>query len=175
MLAASLNNRQCIKKQTVKLMTGHRANKYENVTTLKKISVISGLFVFLFGGIFTAVIAISNFENYLHPYLFGFTFGTVGLLVGLYVSKKLKPHVILNPKMLSNYSLLSILFSVGFIGCFMLFGLFLNGSLSALEKCDNFIVVEKQFRKRGYRQAQLNILVANINGKNQRLLCKPRS
>ena len=134
--------------------------------------MITGLFVFLFGGMFAAIVGIDNFKNYNSPYFFGFTFGTFGLVIGLIVARKIKPYVILNPKMLTNYSNLTIMFSVGFIGSFMLGGQMLNSGFSHLYKCDKFVVLDKGFHKEGYKRVEKNILVMDIENKNYRLLCR---
>ncbi len=154
------------------IMTKQNKIDYNNVTVLKKVLVMTGLFVSLFGGLFASVVSISKFQNYTHPYIFGFTFGIIGLIIGFYVAKKLKPHIVLNPKMLLNYFNFSIMFSVGFIGIFMLAGQFLNNGTSKLYKCDNFVIVDKKYSKGGFRRPELNILIANIDGKNHRILCQ---
>ncbi|NNV54735.1 hypothetical protein [Limnovirga soli] len=139
---------------------------------LKQIIVITGLFVFLFGGMFATIIGFDNFKNYDSPYLFVFAFGTLGLVIGIMVAKKIKPYVILNPKMLNNYSNLTIMFSVGFIGGFILLGHHFNSTISTLYKCDTFSVIDKEFHKGGFRQPELNILILNVEGENKRLLCR---
>jgi hypothetical protein len=144
----------------------------EKPSTLKQVVVVTGLFVFLFGGILAAIVGVDNFKNYDHPYLFGFTFGTLGLLAGLFVTIKIKPYVILNPKMLTNYSSLTIMFIVGFIGSFMLGGHYFNSTISTLYKCDTFIVIDKEFYKGGFRQPEKNILILSVEGVSKRLLCR---
>lgn len=134
--------------------------------------MVLGLFAFLFGGIFAAIIGIDNFKNYYNPYLFGFTFGTAGLVTGILAARKIKPYVILNPRMMINYSSLTIMFSVGFIGCFMLGGHILNARISHLYKCDNFVVMDKEFHKGGYKRAEKNILVIDIENESKKILCK---
>lgn len=134
---------------------------------------MTGFFVSLFSGMFASIVSISKFENYFSPYLFGFTFGILGFIIGIYIAKRIKPHVILNPIMRSNYIQLTGMFSVGFIGCCMLLGFYLNNSTSTIEKCDNFDVVDKIYRKGGFRRVELNILVVNVDGENHRILCNP--
>lgn len=147
--------------------------EFENVTRLKKVAVVTCFFVSLVGGMFAGIVSISKFENYISPYLFGFTFGTLGFIIGIYVAKRIKQHVILNPIMRSNYSQLTGLFSVGFIGFCMLLGFYLNNSTSTIEKCDNFNVVDKIYHEGGFRRPELNILVVNVDGENRRILCNP--
>jgi hypothetical protein len=153
-------------------MTKQKIKSFDNVSRLKKIIVVTGIFVSLFGGMFMAIIAIDNFKNYDNPYLFGFTFGTLGLLSGLLLARKIKPYVILNPKMLTNYSSLSIMFTIGFIGISMLGGQYFNTTTSTLYKCDTFIVLDKEFYKGGFRRPEKNILILNVEGVSKRLLCR---
>ena len=138
---------------------------------LKKVSVITAFFIFLFGGIFIAVIAISKFQNYDHPWLFAFTFGSIGIITGIVFGKKIKRYIILNPTMLSNYSQFIVLISAGFVGLSMWLGQMINSQLSYLNRCDNFIVEGKEFHKGGYRKPETRILIFNIDGRTQRLIC----
>jgi hypothetical protein len=140
--------------------------------TLKKAIVVTGPFVFLFGGMFATIVSVDNFKNYDSPYLFVFTFGSLGLVVGLIVASKIKQYVILNPIMETNYSTLTIMFSVGFIGGFILVGHLFNSTISNLYKCDTFYVSGKEFHKGGFRRPELNVLILDIEGKNQQLYCR---
>lgn len=133
--------------------------------------IVTGLFFSLFGGIVAAVVGVSYFENYNSPYLFGFITGTLGLIAGLWVTKKLKPYVVFNPKISESYSNLAILFSVGFIGAFMLAGQYLNSAMSTLVKCDRFAVTAKEFQKKGFRKPELYILILNVEGIEYKLIC----
>lgn len=153
-------------------MTKQKKDKYSNVSTAKKILVTFGLFASMFGGMFSAIVAVDKYKNYLHPYIFTFLFGLIGLTIGLYVAKKIKPHIILNKTMLSNYYLLTIQFSVGFIGGFMLLGHYINSSISTQTKCDEFTVVDTEYNKGGYRRPELNILYIDIDGQTQNMLCR---
>lgn len=153
-------------------MTKQTKSNLKKPSILKQVIVVTGLFASLFGGMFAAIVGIDNFKNYYNPYLFGFTFGTFGLITGLLVSRKIKPYVILNPKMHSNYSNLTIMFSVGFIGSSMLIGHYMNLKISTLHKCDTFAVMDKEFHKGGFRRPELNILIVNIEGENRRLLSR---
>jgi len=145
-------------------MTKQKIKSFDNVSRLKKIIVVTGIFVSLFGGMFMAIVAIDNFKNYDKPYLFGFIFGTIGLLTGLFIARKIKPSILINQKMQQNYSQLTIFILTGFIGLFLLIGQKANTILSNKEKCNNYAVVDKIFRKGGYRRVELNILVINVDG-----------
>jgi len=151
-------------------MTRQKNNPFDNVSRLKKAVVVTGTFVSLFGGMFAAIVAIDNFKNYDSPYLFGFVFGTIGLLVGLLVANKLKSKIIINQKMQQNYDQLTIFIATGFIGIVMLLGQQANTFLSTKEKCDNYLVADKIFRKGGHRRAELNILVIDVDGVYHRFI-----
>jgi hypothetical protein len=153
-------------------MAKQKNDNYSNVSTLKKVVVIFGLFTSLFGGMFAAIVAVDNYKNYISPYSFTFLCGGIGLVAGLYVAKLIKPYVILNKIMLSNYYLLTIQFSVGFIGSFMLLGFYFNSAISSQVKCDEFSVVDTEYTKGGYRRTERNTLYVNIDGKIETFLCK---
>lgn len=154
-------------------MTKQKIKSFDNVSRLKKIIVLTGIFVSLFGGIFMAIVAIDNFKNYDNPYLFSFIFGTIGLLTGLFIARKIKSAILLNQKMQQNYFQLSIFILTGFIGLFLLIGQNVNTILSNKEKCNNYAVVDKIFRKGGFRRAELNIFVINVDGVYHKYITKP--
>ncbi len=154
-------------------MTKKNNTNFENVSNLKKIIVVVSLFTILFGGMFSAIVAIHSFKNYNNPYIFGFTFGMIGLLIGIFIATKIKPYVLLNSIMQSNYSNFKFIFALGFIGHFLLVGFYLNDSLSTLNDCKRYIVINKEYRKGGRRQPELHVLILKIKGENCRLLSKP--
>ena len=141
-----------------------KKREIQNIIRLKKTTVVTGTLVSVFGGMFAAIVAIDNFRNYDTPYLFGLTFGFVGLLTGLYVATKIKSSIILNQTMKQNYSLLKLYFSFGFIGAAMLIGQYANHATSIKATCQNYTVVDKIFRKEGYKTVELNILVIDVDG-----------
>jgi hypothetical protein len=155
-------------------MTKQKSKSFDNVSRLKKVVVVTGIFVSLFGGIFAALVAIDNFKNYDSPYLFGFVFGTIGLLAGLLAASKLKSKIIINQKMQQDYIPLTILIVTGFIGIAMLLGQRANTLLSTKEKCDNYLVADKIFKEGGYRVAELNILEINVDGVHHRFKTKKK-
>jgi hypothetical protein len=146
--------------------------------SFEKVVVVSGIFVSLFGGIFAAAVAIDNFKNYNNPYLFGFVFGTIGLLIGLFVAKKLKSEItkiVSNIKnMQQSYFYPTFAITSGCIGLLILFGEKLNTSLSTQEKCDNYFITEKIFSERASRRAELNVLVINVDGTYHRIITKQK-
>jgi hypothetical protein len=145
---------------------------FDNISPLKKVAVVLGIIFSLIGGMAAAVFAIVNFQNYFNPYLFGFLFGTIGLFVGLFTAIKLKSNILINQKMQENYSQVTIFIATGFVGIFLLLGQQVNTLLSTIEKCDNYPITGKVFRKGGYRRAELNILIINVDGVSHRVITK---
>lgn len=145
-------------------MKKQKSKPFDNVSQQKKGIVLTGMFISLFGGMFAAIVAIDNFKNYDNPYLFSFVFGAIGLLTGLFIARKIKSSILINKQIQQNYTQLTIFIFTGFIGLFLLFGQKANTILSNKEKCDNYSVVDKIFRKGGYKTTELNILVINVDG-----------
>ncbi len=143
-----------------------------NVSKLRKAIVTVGIMIFLFWGIAAGAISVSKFENYIHPYFFGFSFATIGLIIGIIIAKKIKPYIVITKKMHTDFFNIILAISVGFIGTSMLLGHSLNVSLSVVEKCDNYMIVDRQFHKGGFRKPELNIIKINIDGEIFKLLCK---
>jgi hypothetical protein len=142
----------------------------DKASSTKHILVALLLFFLPFIGMFCAIVSIENFKNYYNPYLFAFIFGILGLISALIISKKIKPYIVLNNKMIQNYENLKILFIIGFIGITLLLGQKLNNNLSVLEKCENAVVLQKSFHKGGFRRVEKNILLININGENRKII-----
>lgn len=128
------------------------------------------LFILPFIGLFCAIVSIDNFKNYNRPYLFAFVFGILGLFIALFISRKIKPYIVLNNKIIQDYDALKILYIVGFIGIILLVGQKINSKLSVIEKCENTIVLQKIFHKGGFRRPEKNILIINIDGKKQKII-----
>jgi hypothetical protein len=153
-------------------MTKKSKDKYSNISLFKKFLIVFGTLTFLFGGMYSIVLAIEKVRNYLHPYLFFLVFGFLGLAAGFYVAKLIKPYIIFNKTMLSDYSFFTLQIKVGFIGLTILVAHYLNNSISSLRKCDEFTVIDTEHIKGGYRRPEFNILYVNIDGETERLLCK---
>jgi len=152
-------------------MTQQQKEAYSKISTPKKAFVIFGFFGVLFGGIFAFIISVDKIRNYLHPYIFSFLLGIIGLRVGRFIAKQIKPYVIINKKMLANYSMLTFQFSLGFIGLFILVGHYVNFHISKQTKCDQFTVLNNLYIKGGHRRPEFNILYVDIAGKTEKLLC----
>lgn len=112
-------------------MIKEKNRSFEEISRLKKFTVKTGIFVLLFGGMFAAIVAIYNFKNYDNPYLFGFTFGTIGLLTGLFIAKKIKSKILISQQMQQNYFQLTMYVAIGFIGLALLLGQKSNTLLSS--------------------------------------------
>ena len=122
-------------------------------------------------GIITAVVGINMIENYYHPYWFSIIFGGLGLVVGILMAKRFKPFIAVNPKIKSDYGMAIMYISTGFLGVFLLFGSLVNHKLSKIDKCENYIVLNKYRTESRYRQPEINSLIVNIDGESQRLIC----
>jgi len=122
-------------------------------------------------GIITAVVGINMIENYYHPYWFSIIFGGLGLIVGFLIAKRFKPYIAVNPQIKSNYGMAILYISTGFLGLFLLFGSLLNQRLSKIDKCENYVVINKYRTESHYRQPEINSLIVNIDGESQRLIC----
>jgi hypothetical protein len=156
-------------------MTKTNTNMNPHISGRKKVAVVVGSFVSLFGGMLAAIVAIENFKNYNSPYLFGFVFGSIGLIIGILVASKLKSKIIISSAMRRDYSLFTILISTGFIGLSVLLAQITNSNFSNEERCDNFKVVEKFVTKGGYKRIESNILVIEIDDELHRLITNPSS
>lgn len=122
-------------------------------------------------GIIAAVVGINMIENYYHPYWFSIVFGGFGLVIGILMAKRFKPYIAVNPKIKSNYGMAILYISTGFLGVFLLLGSLVNYKLSKVEKCENYIVINKFRTESRTRQPEINSLIVNIDGKSQRLIC----
>jgi hypothetical protein len=133
--------------------------------------IVISMILTMFIGIITAVIGIKNIENYFHPYWFSIIFGGLGLVVGIFMAKRFKPYIAVNPKIKSKYGMTILNISTGFLGVFLLLGSVINHKLSKIDKCENYIVINKYRTESGYHQPEINSLIVNIDGESQRLIC----
>lgn len=128
-------------------------------------------FISVFGGIITTVIGINKIENYYHPYLFGLTFGGLGLIIGLWIAKKLKPIIAVNQRMKKDYYLPTLFISIGFFGLFLMSASIMNQKISKVDFRDSFIVENKYRQEYRYMQPEINSIVVQMNGGSRRLVC----
>lgn len=125
----------------------------------------------IFIGIFTSIVGINKIQNNNHPYWFGFIFGGIGLTIGIWTALKLKPLIAVNQRLKNDYFLPIMYISIGCFGLFLMTGSFLNQSLSKIDKCDKYQVINKYRQESRFRQPELNSLVVNIEGESYRLIC----
>lgn len=147
-------------------------NKKQQNIKRPPIWIVIALMLSIFVGIFTAIVGVAKIENYDHPYWFGLVFGGMGVILGSLTALKLKPYIAVNPRMRNDYFLPIMHISVGFLGIFLLTGSILNQSLSKVNECDSYIVVDKFRKEAGFRSPEVNSLVVNINGNLHRLYCR---
>jgi hypothetical protein len=131
------------------------------------IAVISSIFI----GIFGAIVGIDKIRNYYHPYLFGLIFGGIGVIIGIWFSKKVKRHIAVNLRTKQNYVPVIMFIATGLFGVSLMLGSFLNQGLSEIEKCDRYQVINKYRQESRFRQPEINSLVVDLNGKSFRLVC----
>jgi len=131
------------------------------------IAVILSIFI----GIFGAIVGIDKIRNYYHPYLFGLIFGGIGVIIGIWFSKKVKRYIAVNPKTKQNYVTVILFIAIGFFGVSLMLGSFLNQGLSEIDKCDRYKVINKYRQESRFRQPEVNSLVVDLNGKQIRLVC----
>ena len=153
-------------------MKKKKGQPFESVSPKKRVLVLIVLLGSFIGGGMTAGIAVNNIRNYNNPLLFGITFGTIGLLVGLYAAKKLKPIIAISQQLRQYYNQLSIFIAIGFIGLTMLLAQQANTLLSIEEKCDNYSITKKIYKPRRVRRKEFFAILINIEGRSHRFSTK---
>jgi hypothetical protein len=153
-------------------MTDKKKINLKSISTFRKIVTVTFLMTFAFWGMFSAATTIAKVNNYLHPYYFVFLFGTVGLVVGIMTSIKLKYILTVTKTQYYFYGGTTLITSVGFLGTFLYFGHHLNQNISTVEKCDNYQLLDKYYyeggRNKGITQVDLYV---DLNGKTEKLKC----
>jgi hypothetical protein len=144
-------------------------NDFQYISSKRKFITIVILTTFTFFGIICGAIGIYKFENYFHPYLFALLFGAIGFLLGIAIAKKLKPIYAVTEKLRSSYG--RNLVTVGFTGIFLLLGHSLNLSLSTIEKCDNYPIIYKYYKKGRRHNLDQIVLFVKIEGRREKLRC----
>jgi hypothetical protein len=133
--------------------------------------IVLAIVLSIITGIFTSVIGIIKIQNYNHPYWFGLVFGGIGALFGIWISKRLKPWIAVNQRLRNDYYLPVVYLTVGFFGLFLMAGSFINQSLSNVDTCDDFVVINKYRQESRFRQPEINSLVVKIYERPQRIIC----
>lgn len=152
-------------------MTVNNKNEYIRISTFRKVITSLILFTFTFWGIFSGAIGVGKFQNYIHPYLFGLICGTLGMLFGILIAKRFKSYIAVTRKLRSEYWGGIFLVSVGFIGTFLLVGHYINLSLSRIENCDNYPIVEKHYHKGGRNDPPQIDLYVDFGIKVEKIKC----
>lgn len=139
-----------------------------------KQSKIIGLIIFLFFaiGMFCGIKGIGKIVNYQEPYKFVIILTFAGLLIGNFTASFLKPIMKLNSKQLKDFFIPRIFISAGTIGILIIFGSIANTHFSKVESCDNWTVVNKEYKPYRYMSPSVSSLFVAINGKRERIICK---
>ena len=152
-------------------MTDNNNIDFKSISTLRKVITVTLLILFTFWGIFAGGMSISKLHNYTHPFIFGLLSATFGLLVGISTAKKFKSIFAVTKKLHSDYVGGIFILCIGFIGSFMLLGHYLNQSISTIDKCDNYPIVDK-YEFSGGRRGDIRIeLYVVINGIKKKINC----
>lgn len=133
--------------------------------------VIVIISIAFFTSIVTTVIAISKIENYCSPYLFGLSFGSIGILFGTIISLKLKSIIAVNQRLINNYFPTVIIISIAFFGPTLLLSSMINESSSTLSNCQDYEVINKYRQEYSYGSPEINSLVVNLNNQPRRIVC----
>ena len=151
----------------------HKINN-SKISKLRKGITIVGLVVFSLWGIFASVLSIIKIQNYVHPYFFGLCLGIVGLVLGIFMSIRLKPYVCFNSKMYNEYVRIPVSIVSGFIGSLLFLGVTINQSLSQIEKCGYYKVVDKMYREGRSRQPSIIKLYVEMDRKINTIHCNQK-
>ena len=122
-------------------------------------------------GILLSVRAIIQFENYFKPYLFAFIWGTIGLVIGYLISKRIRPFITRVNKKIKDYFQFSFFLITFFIGLFLQIGVKTNLHLSKLEYTKAPLVINKTYRKGHGRQTSYYKLFFELDGEITNVRC----
>jgi hypothetical protein len=151
----------------------HKTN-HSKISKLRKAITIVSLVVFSLWGIIASVLSIIKIQNYIRPYFFGFSLVIVGLVLGIFVSIRLKPYVCFNSKMYNEYTRTPVAIVFGFIGSLLFLGVTANQSLSHREKCGYYKVVDKLYVEGRSRQPSIINLFVDIDRKITTIHCNQK-
>ena len=121
-------------------------------------------------GIYFAALTSIRIENYQNPFRFILIFGTLGLIFGYIIARKLKPFIQKHPKELATYSIHKIFWVLIFVPYFSFVGAIVNNNLSEIDLCNEYSVINK-IRKKRIRATEINQLIVDINGRPVGLYC----
>ncbi|MBU2927101.1 hypothetical protein [Winogradskyella psychrotolerans] len=140
----------------------------------KKKAILLGLTIFtsLFASMFLAIIAFQDIPKYNKPYLFTFVISAVGIFIGYFIWKKLKPTILKYSQKKNNEQNLSVFIIITIVGL-LLFTINELNILSAYKtNCDLYTIVYKYRKESRFRQPEVNTLVVDIVSKNETIVCK---
>jgi hypothetical protein len=93
-------------------------------------------------------------------------------LVGIGTAIKLKTLLTVTKKQCYFYGGTTLAVSVGFLGTLLYLGQRLNQNLSKIEKCDNYLVLDKYYYEGGRNKGITQIdLYVDLNGKAEKIKC----
>ncbi len=145
--------------------------KNKKTDNQKPVLIGLALSIFVIVGLITGAIGINRIQNYNSPYAFGLLFGGIGLLLGIYVTNKLKKVIAVNSEIKKSFWIPKMFISIGLIGISIVISSLINQSISTLEKCDSFELTGKYRKEYRSRSPEINSLIFTIKGKSQRLIC----
>lgn len=145
--------------------------KIKKTNNQKPVLIGLALSIVVIVGLITGAIGINRIENYNNPYIFGFIFGGIGLLLGIYITNRLKKVIAVNREIEKSFWIHKMFISIGLVGIFILIGSLINQSISTLDKCDSFELTDKYRKEYRSRSPEINSLIFTIKGKSQRLIC----
>lgn len=127
---------------------------------------------FLFGSIFSAIVAFDDIKNYSSPYWFLSLNIIIGGVIGLLIWKKIKPlfyKVAKEKDKITNVSTFVVIAAIGY--SLFIFN-FLNTRFSKLDGCSSYRILGKVYQEGGaYRGPTLFTLIVNIDGVNKYFHC----
>lgn len=128
--------------------------------------------ILLLSGIFLAIIAFQDIPKYKNPYVFTGVVAAIGIVIGYFVCKKVKPVMQkCSQKNLDN-STIDIYIVMIVIG-FLLFAVNKLNIMSAHQTNCNAYNVENRYRSEsGFRRPEVNTLVVYIENKKETIVCK---
>ena len=141
---------------------------------LKQVMIVLIVFAVLVEGVISVIVSVDRIKNYDNPALFGITFGAIGLAIGMIAAIKIRPFMVTNPKIQSNFYLLAALFSYGVMGNILLGSQVINSSVSHLQKCEQLMIIDKEHREPQHKKFTESTLTVEIGGRNHRLFCSYR-
>lgn len=142
-------------------------NKRKNLRLLFAITLLA----LLIGSMFLAILAFQDIRNYDSPKIFVSLIGSIGLIIGFILYKKILPYVLrVIPKTKNNEVLLVSLIFIA-AGALLFIGNILNTAVALKARCETYQVIDKYRKEYRYGRSEVNTLVVNIENENRRVIC----